>query len=160
MDNFILQDTDKVVESQYLIMNPIWEHKLQDFDPNLKILLDKENQRWLIAEFIEGNKYPNIVMYLEDESGKPKPFGDWVINKLFVKAQRWAARKNNGSYLDGLAQEAEKQKIEFEEKSSEEARYKIVDDINKWKKAAYALDNLPVADVTAGYPKLTKKEKV
>lgn len=157
MDNFVLQENDKAIESQYLIMNPMWEHQLQEFDANLKILLDKQNQRWLIAEFLPENKYPNVVMYLEDENGKPKEFGPWVINKLFVKASRWAAVTNKNKYLDELAAKAQEYTDTEQEKLSEESQYQITHDINKWKRAANAMENLPTSDVTAGYPKYTPK---
>lgn len=151
MEDFKLVENNKSIESQYLVINPVWERQLQDFDQNLKLLLDKSNQRWLVAEFLPGNPYPNVLFYLEDDKGEPKAFGPWVLNKLFVKQERWKVyQRSNGpdieQYIKDKQYEAELSVQEADERAHDEDSYKISHDISKWRQAVAAMNNEPVND--------------
>lgn len=163
--NFKLAENNNALETQYLIANPHWESQLQDFDPNLKLLLDKDRKRWVIAEFMPGNAYPNILFYLEDEKGNEKPFGPWVLNKLFVKQQRWLAYQRGGGkpdvdqYLKDMKYQNEKNVEKSEDKNHDERSYQISHDITKWRRAIAEMNNEPVSDVGIhAVPELPEKK--
>lgn len=156
-----LDTLGRPVVQNTMICDPSFERRLKDFDPRLKLMFDQATQRWVILEWAYDNSGWNIILKAEDKEGYPKPLGEWVFNKLFAYRQAYELKRSLGpdKWLTKLAQEAEDQRNEEEDKNAKEREYKILDDINEWRRGAREFDNRPASDVTAGYQKITPKTK-
>lgn len=143
------------------ILNASFERRLKSFDPNLKLVFDQTKQRWTILEWALDNSGWNIIIRAEDEHGNEKPLGEWVFNKLWVWRNQGEERNRIGAgrWLDNFDYEAEKQKTQILESHSREFRGRIVDDINQFRKALKIANNEAPSDVTAGYPKVKRRNK-
>lgn len=149
----------KFGETYSLILTDLnFEKRLKHFDPNLKLMFNKVEKKWVILEWAPDGSGWNILFKCEDDQKKPKGVGEWVFNKLFVMRNNYEYRKSNPDrFFDDLLYYGEKKEEERELKASEEHKSKLLDDRNLWRKAARELRNEAPADVTAGYPKKGKK---
>lgn len=140
-----------------LLTDPAFEARLKTFDPNLELVFDQTRERWMVLEkALDGSGTYNIIIIAEDKDKQPKPLGEWVFNTLYVYRQRYDEKVRVGvdNWLNGLADEAKRQKAEMEEKASQDNVDRIKDDITSWRKASKEIQGLPVSDVTAGYRKI------
>ncbi len=152
-DSIIRHTGEQVAKECLIIADPYFEARLKSFDPNLELVFDQSKRRWTILEKALDNSGYNIILRLEDDQGEPKPFGEWVFNKLFVFRARQEEKARVGvvRWLNDFDYQAERQKAEILRKSSQETIDKGKDDWTLWKKACAEFTNSPVSDVTAGY---------
>lgn len=141
-------------------VHPDFKRRLTLYDPCLVIAFDKTCSKHCVIERLPNGTF-NKIFYLQNTRGEPVPPGEWVFHRL-DKCRRLAdeINRNPDAYLQNLMNRNEYVDRELEEKSSEENKYRLKDDINQWRRAARELDNRPTSDVTAGYPKSQKKEIV
>lgn len=147
-------------EYSTILADPYFEARLKSFDPNLKLMFDQHKKKWIVLEWALDNSGWNLILTCEDKEGNPKPVGDWILNKLYVQRHNAEERRRNPQqYFDDLMYKAEYEKNKIEESAHSEQRAKLIDDIISWRKVDNQLNNRPVSDVTAGYPKVTIKPK-
>lgn len=138
------------------ILNPEFERRLKLFDPNLKLMFDQITKKWVILEYaLDGSGWNILMKNLEAED-----LNDKIINQLFVLANNAEERNRNpNQYFDDIMYAADKQREMIEKNLSDDHKHLVGgEQRNEWRKLARNLNNLPTADVTAGYPKPQKQE--
>ena len=144
-----------------VLYDPVFERRLKQFDPNLRLRFNRFNERWYVLEkALIGSGY-NIILKCEDDKGNPKPVGEWLFNKLFVMRHNYdELRRNPNQWWNNFEYQVEKEQEEIAQKGHVEQKARLIDDVNQWRKAYRDFVDLPKSDVTAGYPKVQfKKEK-
>jgi len=138
-----------------ILTDPYFEKRLKRFDPHLKLTFDQNKKRWMILEYVPAYGNFNILMTAEDEvTKKPIALGDWVFNKLFVwRHNALEKQKNFSAWWDKIRYEEEQQRMAIDMAWSREHQGILADERISWRKAFRELNNLPISDVTAGYPK-------
>lgn len=143
-----------------LLLDSSFEPRLKRVDPNLKLVFDNTSSCWTILEWALDNSGWNVLLRAKDEEGNDKPFGEWVFNKLWVwrKNAEEKARVGVTKWMDNLDYEADRQKVQILKGHSREFQGRIVDDINEFRKGFKIMNNEAPSDVTAGYPKITRRQ--
>lgn len=138
-----------------VIVDSSFEKRLKAFDPDLKLMFDQNSKRWHVLTWRSIDSSWQILIKAEDDQGNPKPLGDWIFNRLFVYRHNWECSKKGQDPIEYLAQ-CNRDKIE--KRMSEENKYKLKYDVNQWRRAWRAYQDMPESDVTAGYPKTILNE--
>lgn len=144
----------KITENYSVILTELlFERRLRNFDPNLRLMFDQVKKRWVILEWAYDNSGWNCILIAQDKEGNPKPLGDWVFNQLFVKRHNYEVKRSMGvdAYIKHLEEKAKIQKQQIAENASDDNQAMIRDNITQWRKAAKELDNGAPADAKAGY---------
>lgn len=141
-----------------VLMDPTFEKRLKGFDPNLILLFDQTKQRWVVLEKALDSGCHNIIIVAEDESGNPKPLGDWVFNQLFVYRAKFEEKHRMGAdqWIAHLKYQADYENAKSLAKASQTAREMIVDDINVWRRGIAELNNEPTSDIGVHYMPLKR----
>lgn len=145
------------IDSTYrIITDPFFEKRLQAFDPNLKLMFDQNKKRWVILEKAGDKSGWNCIIKCEFKDGTERPLGNWVFEKLrrYRDIHELKMRMGVDGWLNKLRAEAFYQKDKLNEEASVDHQLALRDDITQWRKASKELHKLPVADATAGYPKV------
>lgn len=151
---------NKFGEVYRIMTDHTFERRLEQYDPNLKLMFDQRSKRWKILEWSRDNSGWRILMTLEDDFKNPASPGDWVFFHLHDMRKKYEehARRGDNWIVDRM-NECDDYREKKQQKLSEETQYKIKNDIIFWKKAAAEFLNEPKSDVTAGYPKIMSKTK-
>lgn len=134
----------------------MFERRLKQFDPRLKLMFDQQSKRWVILEQSYDNSGWNCILKAEDKNGNEKPLGEWVFNVLYVKRHNWEEKQRMGAsrWLEELKYKANKFKEKERSSISDDHQAMLRDDVMQWRKASKELQGLPVSDATAGYRKV------
>lgn len=145
------------IEENYsvILTDPSFERRLQAFDPNLRLMFDQARKRWIVMEWALDNSGWNCLIIAEDSKGDPKPLGEWVFSKLFVKRHNYELKKQLGAdgYFNNLLAQAHEQQEQMAASASDDNQAMIREDITQWRKAAKEIEKGVAADATAGYRK-------
>lgn len=160
---------NKFGETYSLILtDPTFEKRLKMFHQStgghpddIKLMYDQSRKRWCVLEWAPDNSGWNLLLVCEDKITKePRPVGDWIFNQLFVWRHNFLEKqKDSASYWDNLDYQAKQQRLAIDSAWSREHRGILADERNEWRKAWREINSLPVADVTAGYPKSTSTQQ-
>lgn len=143
-----------------ILQDPHFERRLKAFDPNLKLVFNQVNKRWVILEWAMDNSGWNVLLTAEDDQKNPLPLGEWIFNKLYVWRHNYLEkRKNPDQWWKNLEIEAEQQQLMMDAASSRSNQAILIDEVNEYRRAARELRNEPTSDVTAGYQKIQPKSK-
>jgi hypothetical protein len=141
-----------------IIKDPAFETRLKNFDPNLRLMFDQTDKNFKILERRTDNSGWNIIVSLQPG----EELDDNIMNLLWVRRQQFLQKKidkNPKIWFDNFLQESENVRQKLDDKSSQDHRYRLAEDRNEWRKAWRELNNMPAADVTAGYRKIEHKPK-
>lgn len=143
-----------------ILMDPTFENRLKNFDPNLILVFDQIRKRWVVMEKALDGSGHNILIVAEDDHGNPKPLGEWVFNALFVYRARHEEKHRMGAdqWIAQLKHQAEYENAKSAVKASQTAKEMIVDDINVWRRGIAELNNEPTSDIGVHYMPLKRFE--
>lgn len=144
--------------SSYYIADPYYVQQLKMFNSNLDLSFNHLKQRWEVIEFARDGSGVGEVFLLEDEEGNPKQFGNWVFAKL---SQMQANTENivrvgADNWLKNVKNEEDRIAESNEEKIGKNNVERMKEDRPQWRRFFMKALNLPYADATAGYPKLSQ----
>lgn len=144
------------------LLDSTFEKRLKAFDPTLELLFNQANKRWQVMRRHEDNNMKwSIILVLEDQDGTPLHVGDWVFKALRIKRKKAeeALTKGVDWLINDKKAQIKKQKEEIQQKTSRDNIDRTKDNFNQFLRMIADLENRPVSDVTAGYPKATTKQK-
>lgn len=138
-----------------ILSDPFLERKLKDFDERLKLVYNKEKDRWVILEWALDNSGWNVIYIFEDDFGNKMPPGEYVLMHLKdMRDNNDALRADVDQYFLNLENKVEDLTFKEEAKIGDLHKHLIREHINPIRKAFRSINNKPTADITAGYRKI------
>lgn len=139
------------INQPFFLVDSAFERRLELYAQRLGATLElhfcQMRNRWCVLEAARDNSGKGKLLVVAENTAtkEPMPLGDWVFDVLNEMHSEWKdCAQDPGRWHDKRVQQVESYKAKQNASIRDDARHRIVDDINVWRRGLRELTNRAV----------------